>query len=241
MPFPWTAAFTTPDFNQAEVKKNNDPGGVRSNHAQRQLDEIRNHQNDLDREDAVKRSLCIHNLDGTPYKIPEGHWFPGSMIPDFTNPETCKTWFGKRQYLLDMGVDGFKTDGGEFVCTDEVSFYDGSTGKESRNCYPQQYTKAYTKFLGDNHVLFSRAGYMGQHTTPCHWGGDQQSTNDELRHVLSAGLSAALSGILFWGFDLAGFAGPLPTWISIAVQRCWRVLRQLCNGILNPMAVSSKN
>lgn len=93
----------------------------------------------------------------------------------------------------------------------EVSFYDGSTGKESRNCYPQQYTKAYTKFLGDNHVLFSRAGYMGQHTTPCHWGGDQQSTNDELRHVLSAGLSAALSGILFWGFDLAGFAGPLPT------------------------------
>lgn len=174
-------------------------------------DEIRNHQNDLDREDAVKRSLCIHNLDGTPYKIPEGHWFPGSMIPDFTNPETCITWFGKRQYLLDMGVDGFKTDGGEFVCTDAVSFYDGSTGKESRNCYPQQYTKAYTKFLGDNHVLFSRAGYMGQHTTPCYWGGDQQSTNDELRHVLSAGLSAALSGILFWGFDLAGFAGPLPT------------------------------
>ena len=52
---------------------------------------------------------------------------------------------------------------------------------------------------------------MGQHTAPCHWGGDQQSTNDELRHVLSAGLSAALSGILFWGFDLAGFAGPLPT------------------------------
>ena len=32
-----------------------------------------------------------------------------------------------------------------------------------------------------------------------------------MRHVLSAGLSAALSGILFWGFDLAGFAGPLPT------------------------------
>lgn len=168
-------------------------------------DEIRNHQNDLDREDAVKRSLCIHNLDGTPYKIPEGHWFPGSMIPDFTNPETCRMWFGKRQYLLDMGVDGFKTDGGEFVCTDAVSFYDGSTGTESRNYYPQQYTKAYTQFLGNNHVLFSRSGYMGQHTTPCHWGGDQQSTNDELRHVLSAGLSAALSGILFWGFDLARY------------------------------------
>lgn len=173
--------------------------------------EVINRQNNLDWEDAVKRSLCIRNLDGTPYKIPEEHWFPGSMIPDFTNPATYKTWFGKRQYLLDMGVDGFKTDGGEFVCTDAVAFYDGSTGKESRNYYPQQYTSAYTKFLGNNHVLFSRAGYIGQHTTPCHWGGDQQSTNDELQHVLSAGLSAALSGILFWGFDLAGFAGPLPT------------------------------
>ena len=83
-------------------------------------DEIRNHQNDLDREDAVKRSLCIHNLDGTPYKIPEGHWFPGSMIPDFTNPETCITWFGKRQYLLDMGVDGFKTDGGEWTVLEKL-------------------------------------------------------------------------------------------------------------------------
>lgn len=174
-------------------------------------EEVKNHQNDLDCLDAVKRSLCVHNTEGLPYEIPQGHWFAGSMIPDFTNPETYKTWFAKRQYLLDMGVDGFKTDGGEFICTDEVAFYDGSTGRQSQNYYPQQYTSAYTKFLGNNHVLFSRAGYLGQHTTPCHWAGDQQSTNDELKHVLAAGLSAALSGIIFWGFDLAGFAGPLPT------------------------------
>ena len=37
MPFPGPLGFTTPDFNQAR-SKNNDPGGVRSNHAQRWLE-----------------------------------------------------------------------------------------------------------------------------------------------------------------------------------------------------------
>ena len=60
-------------------------------------------------------------------------------------------------------------------------------------------------------MIFSRAGFSGQHTVPCHWAGDQQSQNRELKSVLCAGLSAAASGILFWGIDLAGFAGALPT------------------------------
>ena len=65
--------------------------------------------------------------------------------------------------------------------------------------------------VGKDGVIFSRAGFSGQHTVPCHWGGDQQSQNKELASVLKAGLSAAATGILFWGFDLAGFAGPLPS------------------------------
>lgn len=168
-------------------------------------------QNNLDKSDAMARDLCVKNTDGTPYVIPEGHWFSGSMVPDFTNPKTRESWFGKRQYLIDIGIDGFKTDGGEFIYSDNVVFSDGSKGKEGKNRYAQSYTKAYTEFLGNDHVLFSRAGYAGQHTTPCHWGGDQQSTNEELKSVLTAGLSAALTGIPFWGFDIAGFAGPLPT------------------------------
>ncbi len=168
-------------------------------------------QNELDRADAAARGLCVKNADGTPYTIPEGNWFAGSMIPDFTNPDTVKSWFGKRQYLLDMGVDGFKTDGGEFIYRPDLTFADGATGREGKNRYARDYTAAYSRFLGGQRVLFSRAGWAGQHTVPCHWGGDQQSTNEELAHALTAGLSAAMSGIPFWGFDIAGFAGPLPT------------------------------
>lgn len=120
-------------------------------------DEILNVQNTLDREDAVRRGLCVHLADGTPYTIPDGHWFSGSMIPDYTNPETVQTWFAKRQYLLDMGVDGFKTDGGEFIYRPDVRFMDGSDGKSGKNRYARDYTCAYRDFIGSQRVLFSRA------------------------------------------------------------------------------------
>ena len=174
-------------------------------------DEVQNAQNDLDREDAAARKLCVTMPDGAPYTIPKGNWFPDSMVPDFTNPATVKSWFAKRQYLLDIGVDGFKTDGGEFIHRSDAQFHNGTTGKEGVNRYSRDYTESYRNFVGSNGVIFSRAGFSGQHTVPCHWGGDQQSQNSELASVLKAGLSAAASGMIFWGFDLAGFAGPLPT------------------------------
>lgn len=174
-------------------------------------EEVPNRQNDLDRADAAQRKLCVTMPDGSPYTIPDGSWFAGSMVPDFTKPETVKSWFAKRQYLLDMGVDGFKTDGGEFIHCPDVRFHDGTTGREGVNRYCRDYTECYRDFAGPERVIFSRAGFAGQHTVPCHWAGDQQSQNRELASVLQAGLSAAASGILFWGFDLAGFAGPLPS------------------------------
>lgn len=164
----------------------------------------------LDREYAVSNRLCVMNQDGTPYEIPEGNWFAGSMIPDFTKEETRAFWFGKRQYLSDMGVDGFKTDGGEFIYREEVLFADGKTGRQGKNQYCQDYLDAYTSFLKEEQVLFSRAGYAGAHLTPIHWAGDHQSTNEEFRSVLTAGLSAAMSGMAFWSFDIGGFAGALP-------------------------------
>ena len=151
------------------------------------------------------------NADGTPYRIPEGHWFAGSLVPDFTNPETVESWFSRREYLTELGVDGFKTDGGEFILSDGARFFDGTTGAEGRNLYPQIYTKAYTDFLKPGQVLFSRAGYAGAQATPILWAGDQLSTFDELRSQLNAGLSASASGVIFWGFDIGGFAGELPS------------------------------
>ena len=162
-------------------------------------------------QDMIKNRYCVMRNDGKPYKIPHGYWFGGSIVPDFTNPEAVKSWFGMRQYLLDIGIDGFKTDGGEFIHDDDAVMYDGSTGKDAVNRYSKDYTEAYQKFIGKDRILFSRAGCQGQHLIPLLWGGDQQSKNCEMKSVLNAGLEAALTGIPFWGFDIAGFARDVPT------------------------------
>lgn len=167
-------------------------------------------QHDRDIAFAVKNSYVVRNSDETPYAIPEGHWFSGSYVPDFTRAEARDWWFSKRRYLAQMGVDGFKTDGGEFIYQESIRFSDGRTGKEMINEYPALYTEAYFSNITPDQTLFSRAGYTRSRLSPIHWAGDQISTWDEMGHVLTAGLSAGLSGILFWSFDIAGFAGPMP-------------------------------
>lgn len=166
----------------------------------------------LDEREAIENGYCVQNADGTPYRIPD-KWFAGSLVPDFTNPAAVDWWFQKRRYLVeDLGIEGFKTDGGEFIYDPECRFHNGKTGAEMRNLYPVCYTRAYYDFLqrAGGGVTFSRAGYTGAQKSPLHWAGDQVSTFGEMRAQLRAGLSAGLSGIPFWGFDLAGFAGDLP-------------------------------
>ena len=165
-----------------------------------------------DREEAVARGYVVKNADGSPYVIPE-RWFEGSLLPDFTNPKAREWWFARRDHLLEAGVEGFKTDGGEFLFGDDVLLHDGTAGQEAHNLYPLQYTLAYHDWMQSRGVpglTFSRAGYAGSQRAPIHWAGDQLSTWEELRGQLTAGLSAGLSGILFWSFDMGGFAGPLP-------------------------------
>ena len=166
---------------------------------------------ELDWDYAIKNRLCIFNVDGTPYTIPEDHWFAGSLLLDFTKQEAVNWWFEKRKYLLDMGVAGFKTDGGEFILRDDIIASNGCTGLEMRNGYAASYVEAYCHFAGKDRVLFSRAGYKGQQRYPIQWAGDQMSTWEEFRHILAAGLSIGLSGIPFWSFDIGGFAGPMPS------------------------------
>jgi alpha-glucosidase (family GH31 glycosyl hydrolase) len=59
-------------------------------------------------------------------------------------------------------------------------------------------------------VTFSRAGFTGSAAFPLHWAGDEDSTWEAFRSSITAGLSAAASGIFFWGWDLAGFSGEIP-------------------------------
>ncbi|QHE51800.1 TIM-barrel domain-containing protein [Pontibacillus sp. HMF3514] len=181
---------------------------------QKYLNRQHHPQKDNDEAFMIEQGYTVKDEDGNPYRMPEG-WFKESLLMDFTNPNGSKWWFDKRKYLLDIGVDGFKTDGGEFVFGRNTTFYNGSTGHDMRNQYPNDYIEAYYRFATDYHngdaLTFSRAGYTGAQTIPAHWAGDERSTFDAFRNSLIAGLSSGISGISMWGWDLAGFNGDIPT------------------------------
>ena len=76
----------------------------------------------------IERGYCVAEGDGAPYRN-RGWWFPGALLADWTNPDAADWWLAKRRYLLDdVGVDGFKTDGGEHAWGDELRYADGSRG-----------------------------------------------------------------------------------------------------------------
>lgn len=162
----------------------------------------------------VERGYGVKESDGRPYRN-RGWWFPLALMPDFTNSEAKSWWLEKRRYLVeDVGVDGFKTDGGEHAWGHDLRYADGTRGDEGNNLFPVHYAAAYGELLescGRPPVTFSRAGFTGSAAHGCFWAGDEDSTWDAFRGSLTAGLTAAASGIVYWGWDIGGFSGPLPS------------------------------
>jgi alpha-glucosidase (family GH31 glycosyl hydrolase) len=185
-----------------------------------------------DRDTIVARGYGVREADGRPYRN-RGWWFPGSLLPDWTNPESKGWWLAKRRYLVDeVGIDGFKTDGGEHAWGHDLRYADGTRGNETNNRYPVLYAAAYHELMeecGREPVTFSRAGFTGAATVPCHWAGDEDSTWEALRASITAGLTAGASGVLFWGWDLAGFSGEIPDaelYLRAAAMACFCPIMQ---------------
>ncbi len=165
------------------------------------------------REDVV---LKIRGEDGRlrPYRN-RGWWFHRGLMPDLTNERAARWWTERRRYLVEeLGVDGFKTDGGEHAWGGDLVYLDGGNGTSLNNTFPVAYPKAYGDLLrsaGKAPVTFSRAGFTGSQAHGAFWAGDERSTWDAFRWSMIAGLNASACGVLYWGWDIAGFSGPLPS------------------------------
>lgn len=223
-PKPGGEAFTYGDFTFPPDGKWTDPKGmVDWLHANgikvllwqipvMKVPEVSHAQQDADRAHYEQAGFGVREADGSPHRI-RPFWFRGGYIWDPTSPAERDWWFAKRAYLLDeVGIDGFKTDGGEHLWGADTRFADGRRGEEVWNEYPRLYTEAYYTFATSRResVMFSRAGFTGSQRAPLHWAGDENSTWDAYRHSIFAGLSAAVSGISFWGWDFGGFSGEVP-------------------------------
>ena len=137
-------------------------------------------------------------------------WQPGMAIVDFTNPDAYQWFQNKLEYLLDMGVNCFKTDFGERIPTRDVMYFDGSSVKKMHNYYTYLYNKCVYELLERKRgkgeaVLFARSATVGGQKFPVHWGGDCWSDYESMEESLRGGLSLLMSGFGFWAHDIGGF------------------------------------
>lgn len=164
---------------------------------------------------AIENNYVLKYEDGSTYRLPSGTWFGSSLLLDFTNEEATNWFLEKRRYLLeDIGIDGFKTDGGEFVWGRNVVASDGTKGDELRNAYPDLYAQAYYDYgneVAGEIVTFSRAGGSSMQNHPLCWVGDQDSDFAAFKDAIRATLSTSMSGIPFVAWDIAGFSGDVPS------------------------------
>ena len=146
--------------------------------------------------EASTNGYLVLKSDGTELRV---DWLENAVKIDFRKKAARLWWQKLQEPLIAMGVDGFKTDGGERM--PDPWFH---------NLHPFYYQRAVLdafQDLGKTGVTFARSG-----TPPCagdstFWGGDQSSSWDDLPRVVRAGLSAALSGYPYWGHDVGGYSG----------------------------------
>lgn len=130
---------------------------------------------------------------------------------DFTNPEFL-AWYRERvKAVIEMGVGVVKTDFSEAVPAYAV-YHDGSNGIQGHNKLPFLYARTIYDIMkevraadGELPMLWGRSGYAGSHTIPAAWAGDSSTHLNNHAAILRGGLSIAMSGIPFWGFDMGGF------------------------------------
>ncbi|WP_026874370.1 TIM-barrel domain-containing protein [Jiangella gansuensis] len=163
---------------------------------------------------AVDHGFVVTEADGRPYRN-RGWWFPLALMPDLAADKARAWWTEKRRYLVEeVGIDGFKTDGGEHAWGHDLRHSGGAVrGSAGNNLFPVEYARAYGDLLrsaGKAPVTFSRAGFTGSQAHGAFWAGDEDSTWDGFRAAIVAGVTAGACGIVYWGWDLAGFSGDVP-------------------------------
>lgn len=159
--------------------------------------------------EAAKEGYLLKRPDGSVFQ--RDAWQPGMGLVDFTNPKAVQWYQSKLRHLLDMGVDCFKTDFGEFI-PEDVAYHNAADPHLMHNHFSYLYNKAVFELLEahrgkGNAVVFARSGAIGSQKFPVHWGGDNEATFESMAESLRGGLSFCLSGPAYWSHDIGGFSG----------------------------------
>jgi alpha-glucosidase len=168
----------------------------------------------------VAEKLLVTGADG----LPHGPGFEpvrtGNL--DFTNPRTVDWWQTMLTHAVhDQAWDGWMEDFGEWV--DDTDHFAAGDGTRLAEVYPLLYHKITTQIvqaMNPQVVSFSRSGSPGtQAFSPVLWGADQAhdwSRDQGLPSVVTAGITAGMSGYSTWGPDILSDGNSKELWLRWA-------------------------
>ena len=164
--------------------------------------------------EGLEKDVFAKKSDGSVYLVDFGEF--DCAIPDLTKPEAYQ-WYKDRvvkECSLDIGIDGWMADFGEYLPTDDIVLHSGKPAMIEHNHYPALWAKCNYEALTETGKLgevlyFMRAGYTGnQKYCVLMWEGDQSvdfSIHDGLASVVCGALSLGMTGCGLTHSDIGGY------------------------------------
>lgn len=167
----------------------------------------------------AEKGLFVKNCDGTPFIT--RFWDGQGSYLDFTNPDARDFWIQNvKDKLLNKGIKWTWNDNNEFDIKDENAVANGfgKAVNASRIRPVLTYLMVYSSYLAQTEkypdlrpFLSTRSGNIGVRRFAQTWSGDNSTDWQSLRYCHFIGLTMSLSGFYFYGHDLGGFSGEMPS------------------------------
>ncbi|MCR5088608.1 MAG: alpha-glucosidase [Oscillospiraceae bacterium] len=164
--------------------------------------------------EGIEADVFARRSDGSIYLVDFGEFNCG--VIDLTDPKAFD-WFKNKvikKHSIDIGIDGWMADFGEYLPTDDIVLHSGRSPMTEHNHWPALWAKCNYDAVSESGrlgevVYFMRAGFTGsQKYCTLLWAGDQSvdfSRHDGLCTVISAALSAGMSGCGLTHSDIGGY------------------------------------
>lgn len=164
-----------------------------------------------------RKGLLVRSLRGNGVTM---QWPEDSTFYDATNPRArAYVWNKCKENYYRHGIRIFWLDEAEpeyGVYDFDLYGYETGPAEEVSNIYPQAYARGFYEGMAEagqsNIVNLIRCAWAGsQRYGALVWSGDIDSSWQDFRKQLCAGLSISLAGIPWWTTDIGGFSGGDPT------------------------------
>ncbi len=165
-------------------------------------------------EEGKKKDVFAKKSDGSLYLVDFGEFYCG--VIDLTKKEAYD-WFKDeviKKYSIDIGIDGWMADFGEYLPTDDIVLSNGVSPMIEHNHWPALWAKCNYDAVKESGklgevVYFMRAGGIGsQKYCTLLWAGDQSvdfTRHDGLCTVICAALSSGMTGCGLNHSDIGGY------------------------------------